>query len=53
MIVEGKAIQVAQVACLTDADHDRFRPTVETPKHLGRRDLRPVPRPDCVLDWLE
>ena len=53
VIVEGEAVELAEVARLADAQDHRFQEAVEAAEHLLRRHLVEIPRADRVLDRLE
>ena len=53
MIVEGEAVELAEVARLADAQDHRFQEAVEAAEHLLRRHLGEIPGADRVLDRLQ
>ena len=53
VVVEGEAVDLAEVARLGDAQDHRLEESVEAAEQLHRRHLGEVPRADRVLDRLE
>ena len=53
VVVEGEAVELAEVARLADAQDHRLEEPVEAAEHLLRRDLEEIPGTDRVLDRLE
>ena len=53
VVVEGEAVDLAEIARLGNAQDHRLQEAVEAAEQLQRRDLGEVPRADRVLDRLE
>ena len=50
VVIEGEAIELAEVARLAHAQDHRFQESVEASKHLLRRHLEEIPCADGMLD---
>jgi hypothetical protein len=53
VLIEGDATTVAEVSSLADAQYDTLHEAVKAPEQVRRRNVREIPRADCVLDWLQ
>src|SRR6478672_9799525 len=53
MVVEAKAVLVAKITSLADAQDYGLEKSIESSEHLLRRDLGKIPGVDCHLHWFE
>src|SRR4051812_3030518 len=53
VVIEREAINITEVAGLTDSNDDTLCPPVKAAKHLAWRDFGPIPCSYCALDGLE